>query len=262
MQAHPPSRSAARNRTSPQPHPLPAPSVAEGIGLAHDAGNLLSALGLYCDLLETRGVLRPRHAHYASELRLLSQRSAALISRLLSHGLPAKTAAAPADACPVAILRAFEPLLRLLVQPDATLHVHAPEALPPLPFSAESFERILVNLTRNASASLRSIGKSAPEGAVRITLEAVGAHLRLTVADNGPGMSSEDAAAFRQPSPLPAGALHGFGHRIVHELLQSTAGELSIHLGPGYGTTVRIDWPLFGASAGHSLSTESVVLPC
>ena len=259
MQAHQLSRSAARNRPS-QPQPVTSPSVAEGIGLAHDAGNLLGALSLYCDLLDAPGVLRPEHAHYVRELRLLSQRSGMLIGRLLHHGVPAISHISETQACPITTLRNLEPLLRLLATPDATLSVHAPASLPPLSFSAETFERVLVNLTRNAARALRESGKTAPEGAIAVTVEAVGPHLRLTVADNGPGMSAENAAAFRQPSPLPSGARRGFGHRIVHELLQSTGGELSIHLAPGYGTTVRIDWPLLAAC--HSSSTESAVLPC
>ena len=45
--------------------------VAEGAGLAHDAGNLLGALSLYSDLLAMPGVLNEEHREYANELRLL-----------------------------------------------------------------------------------------------------------------------------------------------------------------------------------------------
>ena len=59
--------------------------VAEGAGLAHDAGNLLGALSLYSDLLSMPGVLNEAHREYANELRLLSDRSWAMINRLVSH---------------------------------------------------------------------------------------------------------------------------------------------------------------------------------
>src|SRR5580658_9470769 len=49
--------------------------VAEGAGLAHDAGNLLGALSLYSDLLSMPGVLHEEHREYAAELRMLSDRS-------------------------------------------------------------------------------------------------------------------------------------------------------------------------------------------
>src|ERR1700726_4657450 len=49
--------------------------VAEGAGLAHDAGNLLGALSLYSDLLAMPGVLSEEHREFAAELRMLSDRS-------------------------------------------------------------------------------------------------------------------------------------------------------------------------------------------
>lgn len=52
--------------------------------LAHDAGNLLSALNLYSELLALSGVLDARHKHYAEDLKLLAARSEVLISRLLA----------------------------------------------------------------------------------------------------------------------------------------------------------------------------------
>src|ERR1700704_3035563 len=71
----------------------PIAGVAEGAGLAHDAGNLLGALSLYSDLLAMPGVLHEEHRKYAEELRMLSDRSWAMINRLVNHsraGLPTK----------------------------------------------------------------------------------------------------------------------------------------------------------------------------
>src|SRR5262245_16766495 len=59
--------------------------VAERAGLAHDAGNLLSALSLYSELLAAPGVLNEKYREYAQDLRLLSERSHAMIARLVEH---------------------------------------------------------------------------------------------------------------------------------------------------------------------------------
>ena len=59
--------------------------MAEGAGLVHDAGNLLGALSLYSDLLAMPGVLHEEHKEYAAELKLLSDRSWALIGRLVNR---------------------------------------------------------------------------------------------------------------------------------------------------------------------------------
>jgi hypothetical protein len=61
----------------------PVEHLAGGIGaLAHDARNMLSALDLYCDLLEEPGVLWAPFAHYAGELRLVAGASRRLVEKL------------------------------------------------------------------------------------------------------------------------------------------------------------------------------------
>jgi signal transduction histidine kinase len=54
-------------------------SLAE---LAHDARNMVTALSLYCDLLEEPGVLSASHRHYGSELRLVAEASRRLVEKL------------------------------------------------------------------------------------------------------------------------------------------------------------------------------------
>lgn len=203
MQAQQQSNLAARiPSTSPPATPatssvplLPAspatPSLANTIGLAHDAGNLLAALGLYCDLLSVPGVLRPEHQHYATELCLISERSSKLIQRLLSP--PAAIAcdvAPPRAAVPVSLppailrrpnvrssdaisaaitaapshtpphpadmLRSLAPVLQSIAAGAATVTVTCAPSLPPLDVSTEVIERITVNLVRNAAEAIRT----------------------------------------------------------------------------------------------------------
>jgi len=56
-------------------------SVAE---VAHDARNMVTALGLYCDLLEEPGVLAAPFAHYGNELRLVAAASRRLVEKLVA----------------------------------------------------------------------------------------------------------------------------------------------------------------------------------
>jgi len=56
-------------------------SVAE---VAHDARNMVTALGLYCDLLEEPGVLAPPFVHYGNELRLVAAASRRLVEKLVA----------------------------------------------------------------------------------------------------------------------------------------------------------------------------------
>jgi two-component sensor histidine kinase len=56
-------------------------SLAE---VAHDARNMVTALGLYCDLLEEPGVLAVPFAHYGHELRLVASASRRLVEKLVA----------------------------------------------------------------------------------------------------------------------------------------------------------------------------------
>jgi signal transduction histidine kinase len=163
--------------------------LANTVGLAHDAGNLLAALGLYCDLLSIPGVLRPEHQHYATELRLISERSSKLIQRLLTApdwsasdvtqpsaaarlSLPPAllrrpgvrssdafaaitTASSHTPPNPVDMLRILTPILQRIAAGAATVTVTCPASLPPLDVSSEVIERITVNLVRNAAEAIR-----------------------------------------------------------------------------------------------------------
>jgi nitrogen-specific signal transduction histidine kinase len=268
MQAHPQSSSAARNLSVfPPPQPSPAstqensedtthagaPSLAEGAGLAHDAGNLLGALSLYCDLLEAPGVLDARHRHYAAELRLIYERSGALLSRLLHltpdhldtrtvHLSPATGKAAPLHQTPAETLRTLAPLLSSMAAPYAHVTIEVAPRLPHIELSAEALERITVNLVRNAAEAIHTAQLAG--GHIHVCLNVVAGRLRLSVEDNGPGMPPALAAAFLHPAPLPPGTSRGFGHRNVHELADATGGRLGIHVRPGRGTTLCLEWPI------------------
>lgn len=305
MQAHPLSSPAARITSTPRstlsnssrpssapspshvlrtdlrttPPDSPTPSVADSVGLAHDAGNLLAALGLYCDLLSVPGVLRPEHQHYATELSLISNRSSTLIQRLIaptSATVPAKTPRSSLSARRAAlkaqseslsdaanhasVLHKLAPVLQRIASGTARVSVICPASLPPLDFTSDILERIVVNLVRNATDAIRIQRSSADSPAhiyrcgIRVSLKVVSHNLvshnvaapqlQLTVEDDGPGMPPEVAASFLHPSPLPPGATHGLGHRIVHDLATATDAHIAIRILPGKGTIVSIIWPI------------------
>ncbi|MGA8938077.1 MAG: HAMP domain-containing sensor histidine kinase [Acidobacteriaceae bacterium] len=285
MQAQPQSTPAARipslYPSSPPSAPIqastPAPNLADTTGLAHDAGNLLAALGLYCDLLSLPGVLRPEHQHYATELRIISDGSSKLIQRLLALPVtttfdsPSNTESADTPELPPALLRRrnaratdavsptrdhatmvrnLAPVLQRIASGAAQVIVASPPSLPPLSFPTEIIERIIVNLVRNAAEAIRlqhstaapSVGQ--PEGEIHVALAVVAGRVHLTIEDNGPGMPSAIASAYLQPTPLPDGATRGLGHRIVHQLVTASAGQLSIRVRPGHGTIFCIKWTI------------------
>ncbi|HVN92374.1 MAG TPA: ATP-binding protein [Terracidiphilus sp.] len=52
--------------------------------VAHDARNMVTALGLYCDLLEEPGVLATPFIHYSHELRLVAAASRRMVEKIVA----------------------------------------------------------------------------------------------------------------------------------------------------------------------------------
>ena len=98
-------------------------------------------------------------------------------------------------------------------------------------------EQILDNLIANALDALN------PGNQVRLTTSATPAGVRITVADNGPGMSAEDRerAFLRFTTSSPNGT--GLGLAIVHRLATSNGGTARLDETPGGGLTVTLDFP-------------------
>lgn len=197
-------------------------TVAE---VAHDARNMVTALGLYCDLLEEPGVLTHPFAHYGPELRLVASASRRLVEKLLEldvkPGMCRETAVAAASsheglhagsrylsqhrpetsswdllpALPVANLAtellANHNLLAALAGPAITLTVDVEGGASPVRLTGEDLTRVLVNLVKNAAEAMPRGGR------IEIDLRQIPASagaaesLSLTVADSGPGIAQE-----------------------------------------------------------------------
>jgi signal transduction histidine kinase len=241
----------------------PAMGVAEGAGLAHDAGNLLGALSLYSDLLAMPGVLHEEHREYASELRMLSDRSWAMIDRLVNHaraGRPTKVMG-EFSVLPDVIDRCRGLLSRVA---GRTVEVsYGVGAFQPVRVPVEAVERILTNLVKNAAEATPWVG------AISIHVEGVleRAHdeaqdedkeprrrVVMTVQDRGCGM---DQAAVRRLLLVKGTSSmngRGIGFRVVRELVAISNGCLNIESQPEVGTSISTEW--------DAVKQEEVVVQC
>jgi two-component system cell cycle sensor histidine kinase PleC len=87
-------------------------------------------------------------------------------------------------------------------------------------------------------------------GTVRLSAEAVGARVRLTVKDNGPGVAAEDLARILKPfeqsssnRAMDHASGAGLGLTLVKELAELHGGALAIASKPGQGFTAIIELP-------------------
>jgi signal transduction histidine kinase len=217
--------------------PVGIARVSEGAGLAHDAGNLLGALNLYSELLAMPGVLHDEHREYAVELRMLSERSWAMIDRLVNHAENV-----PDNEAAVTVLLEVVERCRGLLGKIAGRKVEIvwnAGGFHAVNVSAEAVERIVMNLVKNAAEAtpengvvLVSVKGLMVEGVRRVV---------MTVSDSGCGMSAEMLKSLRDGGISWAGG-RGIGFRVVRELVAASGGCLEIASQPGVGTSVSVEW--------------------
>ena len=211
--------------------------------VAHDARNMVTALDLYCDLLQQPGVLCEPFAHYGGELRLVAAASRRLVEKLSNppSALPsarstresdfisgdATSTSQPADAhharpwrsVPTGMIKnmaeeilANRNLLAALAGPTIALTVDVQGGAMPVHMTSEDLTRILVNLVKNAAEAMSAVGR------IHISLwETCGESvtspwITLNVEDNGPGLPEkvlekvfEPRTATRSVDPLAKG---------------------------------------------------------
>jgi signal transduction histidine kinase len=114
-------------------------------------------------------------------------------------------------------------------------------------------EQILDNLIANSLEALD------PGNLVRLTTTATATAARITVSDNGPGMSAEDRerAFLRFTTSSPNGT--GLGLAIVHRLVISNGGTASLDETPGGGLTVTLDFPRVQVPNGNAPAASAPV---
>ncbi|MGA2633655.1 MAG: sensor histidine kinase [Terracidiphilus sp.] len=163
-------------------------SLAE---VAHDARNMVTALGLYCDLLEEPGVLATQFLHYGSELRLVAAASRRLVEKLVALDagsapqagflqVPGNSLAMDPEirnersrvarsrsfdlmaAEPInnlaAELKANRNLLAALAGPSIAVTVEAEQGFKPVRMTAEDLTRVLINLVKNSAEAMPAGG--------------------------------------------------------------------------------------------------------
>ena len=212
--------------------------------LSHDLRTPLTILvGLAESLALTRPPLSADQRETAEAIEDEARRMSTLVSNLLdmarieSGEVTLNLQWQPLEEVVGAALESTRAMLK-----QHRVEVHLPLDLPLVRFDALLVERVLVNLLENAS-------KYTPAGtAVRLSAEAVADTLRVTVADDGPGLppGSEEALfqKFTRGDRESATPGVGLGLAICRAIVESHHGKIDGSNRPGGGASFTFTLPL------------------
>ncbi len=231
-------------------------------GVAHEINNPLSAM--LGNLQFIRRTLL-KQAQFAEVSGAVDDSLVAIerIKRIVRRLLDASRAAAHDEvtnvACRVAaVISGAVRVADSTRDPRIKLELDIPESLC-VRGEPYMLEQVLTNLLVNA---YQAMPESRGTGRVRVSASALGEHTRVTVSDDGEGMSEETQARLFEPfyTTKPLGKGTGLGLAVSAGLVQAMRGQLSFESSPGHGTEAKLTL-LSAAEPSEEPATETTLPP-
>jgi signal transduction histidine kinase len=210
-------------------------------GLAHEIRNPLNAMRMNVQLLqeeiETQAAPTPElQSMLGSTLKEISRLNR-LVSDFLQYARPAEPEQGPVEVAKlvyetIGLLPRLPPRVRLLRE--------LPPDLPAARADGVQLKQALLNLLLNAVQALESAGG----GTVSVAGQAADGWLRLTVADDGPGIAPEDQQRMFQAFFTRRRGGTGLGLPIARRLIENNGGRIEVDSGPGAGSRFTLVVPV------------------
>ena len=131
----------------------------------------------------------------------------------------------------------------LAAGPGAPIACELDPALGTLTTDAERLRIALVNLLVNARHAINGNGHHAAAAPVTLKTTASPDRIRITVADRGAGISTDDLAHIFDPYFTTKRGGTGLGLPIAKNIVEGLGGTIAVSSTPGAGTRFEIDFP-------------------
>lgn len=234
-------------------------------GIAHDFNNILGIIIGNTELaLDDVPERNPAHFNL-EEIRTASLRAKDIIRQLLSFSRKTDPEKKPTDPAPV--IKESLKLLRSSLPAIIDIRQDIPNEVGTILADPTQLCQIMINMGTNAVHAMQDTG-----GILEVRLNdadadelktipglPAGNYIRLKVSDTGAGISSEIRDRIYDPyfTTKEVGKGTGMGLSIVHGIVKSHGGSISVESAPGKGTTFRIFFPAFKGEAKTESETKA-----
>ena len=204
-------------------------------GIAHEVGNPLTSISSIVQMLERRDL----DAYARERLSLVGgqlQRIRGTLRELIEFSRPASD-----ERSRVGLAEILDEALNIAKyykgMKSRTIVSELPEDLPPLHAVRDQLVQIFLNLILNA------IDATEKNGRIEILAKQQDGYLKVTVRDNGCGMSPEEQARLFQPYFTTKKNGTGLGLFVTRQLMEEHGGDVSFHSASGAGTEFVVRLP-------------------
>lgn len=243
---------------------------ADAVGLlaasmAHDFNNVLTAIVGYAELAGQSLEDGPARANI-ERLLAATERARLLVRRVLTFDPHRSLTYQPLLLEPV--VREVLQQLQASLPPSLIVQVSGLDARATILGDATEVYQVLMNLCSNAVKAM-SAGGTLAVGLERVEVReprelslgqlSPGSWLRLSIADEGAGMSAEQVARAFEPFYTTGTAEQGtgIGLAVVRNIVLRMHGALQLSSRAGAGTTVSVYWPSVGTPAPAARATRA-----
>jgi two-component system cell cycle sensor histidine kinase/response regulator CckA len=239
-------------------------------GVAHDFNNLLTVILSHIDFLAPQFAPSTPVGQELSGIEAAAQRAAALTSQLLLFSRRKRGEAGIVDLN--AVVHDVRKLLDRIIGENVKVKVSAQQSLWKVRADADQLAQVLLNLMVNARDAMPKGGEVsietsnceiAEQRVVHAGVLLPGQHVRLSVADQGTGMTPEVMARLFEPffTTKEQGRGTGLGLATVYGIVQAAGGAMEVRSTLGLGSSFVLYLPATTATADEVAGIVHEVKP-
>lgn len=216
-------------------------------GIAHDFNNMLGAIFGYAHLLQQDAVGNPMAQESVAEILKAATRAKELVQQILTFSRRRDTSRQVVGLEP--ILREAAKFLRASLPAQISIHTQFSPDAPPILADPTQLYQVTMNLATNALHAMEgragqltlALALLQPDETFLETHPQLSArpYARLTVTDTGRGMDARTLDRIFEPffTTKPVGKGTGLGLSVVHGIVESHQGIITVESHPDQGTT-------------------------
>jgi PAS domain S-box-containing protein len=218
-------------------------SVGELVaGVAHEINNPLTGIIGYAQLLMERQNVPQNVKEDLQKIYEESQRTVRIVQNLLRFARQYKPEKNLVDINEL-VGRTLELEAYKMRTSNVGLSTKLAADMPLILADYNQLQQVILNIITNAR---QAMAETKRKGTITVTTKTVEDYVRISMADNGPGISPENMTRIFDPffTTKPAGSGSGLGLSVCHGIIIEHGGNIYAESTPGKGTTFIIELPI------------------